>query len=1231
MANTNRPHDTDAAADGADPKLPKKHKTVEELMAETPTDPPRRRSWPRKIGAMLVVLLILLGFAPQIVSKTPLLGKLVAMGTTDLNGSVSFDSASLSWFSAPTVTGIGVLDAQGNTVATADGVVCDHGLLDFITAPSKLGRIKIDRPAFALTVKPDGTTNFEQVIAKFLEPLPPDAIRTKYEGAIELHDGAALVRDEKTGRTWKLEKLNGTVILPAGTTPLSVNVTGTIVLPQGAQPWSCRLNWSDLSAPGKPPAPQGDVALDIAALPLEFVQTVAGRFTPGFEYSGLLTGKLLGKFDLAGEHPTAEVAGRINISQFALGGPKLGTDRLTLALVDLPLKASIAQNRLYVEQCGVSCDLAGVQLSGSLADYGRLFNAASLTEVAKLLAQGDGSMQASVDLAKIAQHIPHVLRVRDDVQITGGSVTVSAVAGLDKAGVRRRQIDLNTSGLTAMSRGQAVAWPNPLTATLAIGDGPDGPMLEKLDCRSDFLQVQGTNTPKSFDVQARCSLAALMQRASQFIDLEGIQLAGEGVGQGTWIRTSPTGFNVSGTATIDGFRLVAPGYAPWSEQQLTVGLEAVGSAMGTMITNVERAAVGLKSGGDELTVRTGQPSVDFSTLSLAVPVSLEGRGRLETWLARIRPFADLPATLAAEGQAEIKADGTFRPYSDLEVTSSKLTAQPLRIAGYGLAIDEPNGELTLVGRYTPKQTTITEAKLTSPGTQAVVQNLIYALPTGRPAELKGDMSLRTELARLIVPTAPPAAVPAAPGAPAATPSLPWQFAGLLDATAKLQQTGNVTAVTVETIVKDFAVGQGGKALWREPQVRLVGGGLYEPSLDQLAVQSLELAADAVRLQAAGKLTDITKTCRLEASGSAAYDLAKLAPIAQPYLGPTFAVEGRETQPFQIVGPLVDPAQPERLAWDKLAASARFGWDKMTLYGVAVGKTAFEARLDRGTVRTGVIEMPIGTGRVRISPTVRLSPGPMELALETGPAVGTTIDHIAITPEMVSERLKYVMPLVAGTTKVSGLFSMQLDEFRVPLENPSAGSIGGRLAVHDVEIEPGPLMQELAVMLQQPRTVKLARESVVDFKMIQGRIYHQNLEFVFPETTVRTSGSVGVADQSLAVAAEVQLPAKLLGLAQAGQPAPAGPSVRLPVGGTLSKPTLDKDAFAQSVASIVQQVAGQAILKAAGRGEGVIQKGENAAQNAIDRGRNAAQSVLDRGLNRLLGPGATNPTPGTGTR
>lgn len=1231
MANSKRRNDLDGPAglDGASgdaASTPSKaplaatHKTVEQLMAETPADPPRRH-WGRKLGALALVLLLILGFAPQIVGRTPLLGKFIAMGTTDLNGSVSCGTASLSWFSSPAITLVGLVDASGNAVASAEEVSCDRDLISLISAPNKLGRVRIDRPVFALVVRPDGTTNIEQVIAKFLEPLPPGKVPTAYEGAVELVDGRAEVREEATGRTWSLDKLNGVVILPAGQTPLSVDMKGTMLLADGPRPWACRLNWFDAAQPGKPMAPQGDMALDVAAIPLEFVRVVAQRFTPGFDYAGIFSGKLLGKFDLAGEHPTAEIAGRLNLTQFVLAGPKMQGDQVRLAVIDLPLKVSVAQNRLYVEQCGATCDLAGIRLSGSLTDYSRLFTVTSALEAAKLLAQGDGNIQARVDLAKIAQAMPHVLRVRDDVQITGGEIALTAVAGLDKAGARRRQVDINTSGLTALSRGAPVAWPHPLEATLAIGDGPDGPTIEKLSCRSDFLVVEGVISPKSFDVNARYSLALLMQRAEQFLDLEGIQLAGEGIAQGSWTREGSNRFNVAGNATIDGFRLVAPGYAPWTERQLIVGVEAVGTAIGTMITNVEQATVGIKSDGDELTLRTGQPSVDFTSFQIVVPVTLEGRGRLNTWLTRIRPFVGLPATMTADGQAELTATGKFRPYSDLEITQSSLRAQPMRVSGYGLAIDEPNGELTLVGRYTPKQTTVTEAKLTSPGTQAVVQNLIYASPTGRPIELKGDATLRTELARLIVPTA-------------ATNAVPWQYAGLLDASAKLQQTGNVTAVSLETIVRDFAIGQNGKALWREPQIRVIGSGVYEPARDLASFDRIEVAADAVRLLATGKLTDLSKSCTVDVRGDATYDLARLAPIMQPYLGPTFAMEGRDTQPFQIVGPMFDPARSGAMAWDRIAAAARFGWDRLVIYGVPIGKTSFEARLDRGIVRTGLIEMPITTGgKIRVAPAVRLGPEPMEISLDVGPAAGLAIDHVAITPEMVSERLKYVMPLLAGTTKMGGAFSMQLDEFRVPLDNPSAGSIGGKLMVHDVEIEPSPLMQEFAVLLQQQRSLmlKLTRESVVDFKMIQGRIYHQNLEFAFPETIVRTSGSVGVADQSLAVTAELQLPSKLLGIAQSAQPTNVGPTIRLPVGGTLAKPAIDRNAFGQSVAQIVQQVAGQALQKAVGQGGNVIQKGETSAQGALEKGRNAAEQALGRGLNRLLGPGASNPTPGTGTR
>ena len=91
-------------------------------------------------------------------------------------------------------------------------------------------------------------------------------------------------------------------------------------------------------------------------------------------------------------------------------------------------------------------------------------------------------------------------------------------------------------------------------------------------------------------------------------------------------------------------------------------------------------------------------------------------------------------------------------------------------------------------------------------------------------------------------------------------------------------------------------------------------------------------------------------------------------------------------------------------------------------------------------------------------------------------------------------------------------------------------------------------------------MRLTRESVVDFKMIEGRIYHQNLEFAFPNVAVKTMGSVGVADQSLSLMAEVPIPSQHFGGYADRQSALAGQVVRVPITGTLQKPTIDREAF-----------------------------------------------------------------------
>ena len=114
---------------------------------------------------------------------------------------------------------------------------------------------------------------------------------------------------------------------------------------------------------------------------------------------------------------------------------------------------------------------------------------------------------------------------------------------------------------------------------------------------------------------------------------------------------------------------------------------------------------------------------------------------------------------------------------------------------------------------------------------------------------------------------------------------------------------------------------------------------------------------------------------------------------------------------------------------------------------------------------------------------------------------------------------------------------------------------GKFIIHSIEIGPGPLIRELAILMGRETPAKLRREGVVPFQMVDGRIYHKDLELIFPDFTVRTYGSVGL-DQTMAIMTEMPVPPKWL------ENNPLAPGlrdqiIRIPIAGTLQKPQLDR--------------------------------------------------------------------------
>ncbi len=173
---------------------------------------------------------------------------------------------------------------------------------------------------------------------------------------------------------------------------------------------------------------------------------------------------------------------------------------------------------------------------------------------------------------------------------------------------------------------------------------------------------------------------------------------------------------------------------------------------------------------------------------------------------------------------------------------------------------------------------------------------------------------------------------------------------------------------------------------------------------------------------------------------------------------------------------------------------------------------------------------------------------MQFSLPKGPLMR----KVQIDPAMCASMLKYVAPALADATTVSGTFSADLDTCRVPLGDLAHSDLSGRLTIHAAEINSAPLLHELSVLLGREVPANLRQESVVAFRMDNGRIYHEGLEIQFPDLAIRTHGWVGL-DEKLDIVADMPVPPKWLAGNTLVSQAMRNQTISLPIKGTLDKP------------------------------------------------------------------------------
>ena len=1088
----------------------------------------RRRKWLLVVTAMLLAVV---WFLPGLVAHTPLLGWLIDRAAADLDGKVTIRWASLGWFSPLVAEGLEVRDAQDRPVLKAERITGSKSLAALLLNPSMLGAFRVEAPQLHVELRPDGS-NVEDVLAAYLEPRDEPAAAVSL--VLEAAGGTITLVDAETGRKWPIKNVElklATSAECAGLTEL--DASGDTLDPAGRGGFSAKLTTQQQGESGASSATGGALKAEADGLPLAMLGPLAARFLPGTRLDGRLSSRIDTRWSGADGATNVSVEADLSADGLTLSAPPLGNDRLELDRVELSCKTSGQGDALQIERSSLRCDVGELSAHGSLALRPGWTEQPAAWALSQAMA-----IRGEADLAKLAAMLPETLRIRRDTRITSGRARVTWSGTPGPQGMAW-QGEIHTSDLSAEHAGRQLAWQGPVQVTFVAHETSDGPVVDDLRCDSQFLKVHAAGSRRNLAASASFDLEQLRTQLGQFVDLGEIELAGNGWAQLNWQSPDGDQFEADAELQLRDFQLVLPERLPWREPHLLAFLSAAGSTDFAADTQLQRASLQVRAGVDRIDAELTQPVLDMRGRG-NWPVKLTASGRLENWPGRLATWIPM-GHFRVGGKYHVTAEATGSA-DGVHVRQGVLTAEELQFASATVNVDEPRVEVRLEGAWdqTARRLRLGPASLTTQTMAITASDFVMGIPSQGTPELQGTLEFRGRLEDLErwLPE-PPA----------------WQTTGRVTGNAAFEQADGRIRGRLEADVADLVLATAAGQQVREPQVRLTAAGDYEHAAGLLTLESLRLASGTVAADLRGRVTGADEQMNLDLAGQLGYDLERITTILRPYLGRHVRIGGRGLTPVSYRGPLA-PA--------KAAGQAELKWEWAQLYGFPVDAGQVKANLGDGLLAVEPVELEVSGGRVQLAPQLRLAPGPAELSVPPGPLA----TRVQVTPPMCEAALKYIAPVLAGVTDARGDFSIELTQCRVPLHQPARSDLVGTFTVHDVEVGPGPLLREFAVLFGYAAPGRLKRESVVRFHMADGRVHHEGLELVFPELTVRTQGSVGL-DQSLALVAEMPVPPKWTGNNPLGT-ALKDQTIRLPVAGTLDRPQLDRRAMQQYLRQSVRK-------------------------------------------------------------
>jgi len=1119
------------------------------------------------LGILLLLISIGLFSLPTIISTEWAGNKAKQTVNAKISGTIDFQSLSLSWFNGLKIRGITYEDGGSGIRLRVADITTSKGLLELAKNYRDIGTVTIENPLVYITLKDKrksadtdasdlakkqnankSTTGDEKKQSLPGSTKGRDTIALPIvAGKLNIRGGGVITILPDTIEKQVIDGLDLQIHISGQNNSLEYRVkfqsgdgkglvkgAGNFVLPSG-----------NLAALG---GVQTQATLDLSNWQLADQLSILTTMSDIPTGSGVLSGHL----GVAGNiEDGIDITGNLTAENIQLSGGLLQTDTPSLDKITIELDAHKTRSAFTIRQVALDSPLATGSASGTI----------------DVNDDKDITGKLAINLAELFAQFPVTLKLKEGNKISKGQIDLNAQVNWNE---NTTTFDTRASldQLEGIAGKKKISLDKSVTLLVKGENSLAGLHLENLAIQSSFLNGQGQGDINKMQVVASADIGAALKEVKKFISVEEWQSTGK-LDLKLDINTKSESLRaVAGEVTIQDFvlkqkgRVIAPRAGVKTKLVTTLRVDSEMRPIEMIDTILDfqtwlgRGAASVKN----LVPPSKSRSVEIKDLKF------NGTVKLSHLTNMLHTLNALPKDNRFSGQVIIDTRLSMKNQK-VDLGETKVNINNLLFTKENQKADEKKIQIATRGKVDleAKAASLSSVDIATTAGHITFSELLikdWSKP-GNSIKSNGtielDLALLTKLLSDFLKLPPQTDI-------AGKAAIKLK----VDLTSKENQM-----VQLDGTFSNLKISGPDKKPILEESIQLkldLSGDLEEQNI---TLSKLDLISAPVSFSTKGTVAPDKKERLLSAEGFITLDLRTISEYLKSLANLDLEMIGAEKKPFTLQ---LKSTGRQWVEFPKKATlSAAFHADSIKGFGLLIESLDIPIKLAKGRGELS-IQGNVNKGKLNISPIFDFN---VEQPVVSVPENSVVMANVGLTDDLSKDLLAHINPIFQGAAVSSGTVDLTLQSLNWPLVAAARknGTFAGTLSFNEAKLQGGGLLAPLLeVMKVEEREIVLG-DQPMEFVAKNERIRCSSLAIIVNEHTLLLSGSIGF-DKSLDYVVQVPVTKKMV----SGDVYKylKGTVISVPIGGSVSKPTINKNVVQVALKDLIFQAGKKQIEDQAGK-------------------------------------------------